>query len=72
MVGVGNRREPTSETDAFQPTVLEFAPTHCRRLASKHAESFIYVAIKKEASLHEKSHEENKKIYSPAPTNLRP
>ena len=45
MVGVGNRREPTSETDVFQPTVLEFAPTHCRRLASKHADNRLYMQL---------------------------
>ena len=46
MVGVGNRRKPTSETDVFQPTV------HCRRLASKHADNRLYMQLARKKPLY--------------------
>ena len=32
-------------TDVFQPTVLEFALSHCRRLASKRADNRLYMQL---------------------------
>ena len=72
MVGVGNRREATSETDVFQPTVLEFAPTHCRRLASKHADNRLCMQLARKKPLYMSFLKSPTKINSPAPKNVRP
>ena len=70
---VGNRREPTSETDVSQPTVLEFALSRCRRLDSKLADNRLYMQLARKKPLYVSFPKSPaRKIKSPALTNLRP